>query len=433
VRVLTSSDSKTPWWRRAPRAARLAVGIAAGAIGLVVVVRAFSVIPVDLLVYRDGGRAVLDAEPLYVGPLAHGLPFTYPPWAAVLFTSLALLTPAAAKFVMIAGNCAAVALVATRARNALPGASDRVPAALVLAVAGAAFATEAVRTTVYLGQVNLLLLAVVLWDLLRADDRRSKGVGLGIVAGIKLTPLFFVLYLLATRRFRAAGVAVGTFLATVAVGFVLLPADSARFWLAGTFLDAGRVYADAAAPQNQSLHGLVLRLGGSATLWLSLALPLIAATVAVAAWASRRGEELIALTLCGLCATTVCPWTWGHHWVWLLPLGVFLAMTARRQPRRPHHAGWLAPSALTALTFPPVLALAVPPPGQPPALDTGPVAFVLGNVYLLIFATTLLAAVVHLAHLEPGGGRRRHDGGFPPVRSRPAAAGTAALPRARRG
>src|SRR5204862_7137794 len=46
----------------------------------------------DLEVYRHGGRSVLD----HVSPYAHddpiyGYPFTYPPFAALLFTPLALL------------------------------------------------------------------------------------------------------------------------------------------------------------------------------------------------------------------------------------------------------------------------------------------------------------------------------------------------------
>jgi len=395
------SDSPTQRRRPVRRAVWLALSITALSFGVVVVVRAFWAIPVDLQVYRDGGQAVLNANPLYEGPLGHGLPFTYPPWAAILFTSLAHLTPTAAQLVVITGNCALTIFAAAKALSALGGSPGRASITLALVAASMALATEAARTTIHIGQVNLLLLAVILWDLLRADDRWSKGVGLGIMAGIKLTPLFFVVYLVATKRFRAASVATGAFLATVAVGFVLLPADSTRFWIAGTFLDAGRVYADAAAPQNQSLHGLVLRLDGTAAQWLLLAALVTACTIAVATWASRRGEELLALTLCGLCAATVSPWTWGHHWVWLLPLGVFLAKLVSDTTIRPHHATWLLPAGLMSLTFPPMLALAVPPPGDPPTLDAGAVAFILGNAYILVFATTLLASIVHLTHHEP--------------------------------
>ncbi len=395
------SDPRTKRTRPAPRAVWLTLGITACSFGAAVAVRACWATPVDLQVYRDGGQAVLDADPLYEGPLTHGLPFTYPPWAAILFTPLAFLTPMAAQLVVVIGNCALAVFAAAKASSAFVGSAGRNSVALILVVVSVVFATEAAHTTIDIGQVNLLLLAVVLWDLLRADDRWSKGIGVGIMAGIKLTPLFFVLYLLATKRFRAAITATGAFLATVAAGFALLPADSARFWIAGTFLDAGRVYADAAAPQNQSLHGLVLRLGGSASLWLLLAAAVAACTIAVAAWASRRGEELIALTLCGLCAATVSPWTWGHHWVWLLPLAVYLTMLVSENTTRARHAVWLLPAGLMLLSFRPVLALAVPPPGDPPTLDAGLVAFVLGNVYVLVFATTLFAGIVHLSHGRP--------------------------------
>jgi alpha-1,2-mannosyltransferase len=307
-----------------------------------------------------------------------------------------LLAPSAAQVVLVGANCAVIVLAAGTAWRAL-GSRGRRLVVLALVSASVALATEAVHVTVYLGQINLVLLAAVLWDLLRPDTRGGKGALLGVAAGVKLTPLIFVLYLVATKRFRAAGLAIGAFLGTVAVGFVLLPGDSTRFWVGGTFAEATRVFPDPAAVQNQSLHGLILRQGGSPTLWALLAVAVVAGTVAVAAWASRRGEELLALVLCGLCAATVSPWSWGHHWVWLLPLGILLASQVIPATLRPHHAVWLLPAVLMTLTFPPLLAFAVPAPGTgPPTLGAGPVAFVLGNVYVLIFASTLTGTVVHL-------------------------------------
>jgi alpha-1,2-mannosyltransferase len=46
---------------------------------------------VDLHVYRMGGDAVLHDTPLYGLRYAGQLPFTYPPFAALVFTSLAWL------------------------------------------------------------------------------------------------------------------------------------------------------------------------------------------------------------------------------------------------------------------------------------------------------------------------------------------------------
>ncbi|WP_156112223.1 glycosyltransferase 87 family protein, partial [Prescottella defluvii] len=63
---------------------------------------------------------------------------------------------------------------------------------------------EPVRTTLFYGQINLVLMALVLWDVSRADGSRIKGVGVGIAAGIKLTPAYFVLYYLVLRKWRAA-------------------------------------------------------------------------------------------------------------------------------------------------------------------------------------------------------------------------------------
>jgi hypothetical protein len=66
-----------------------------------------------------------------------------------------------------------------------------------------------------------VLLALVVGDLALPD--RIKGIGIGLAAGIKLTPLIFIPYLLFTRRVRAAAVSALTFAVTVGLGYVLLP------------------------------------------------------------------------------------------------------------------------------------------------------------------------------------------------------------------
>ena len=61
-------------------------------------------------------------------------------------------------------------------------------------------------------------------DLLRRHDGgRWQGLATGLAAGVKLTPLIFLAYLAITGRVRAAVTAAGTFVATVAAGFILLP------------------------------------------------------------------------------------------------------------------------------------------------------------------------------------------------------------------
>ena len=149
--------------------------------------------------------------------------------------------------------------------------------------------TEPFLRTVYLGQVNVALMALIMWDLTQPDTRASrwwKGAGVGIAAGIKLVPLIFIPYLLLTRRFRQAAVAAAAFAVTVAAGFIVLPADSAQWWLHGLFAQGGRT-GFVGWEGNQSLLGLVTRLTGSAAaarpLWL-----LAAAVTAALGLAARR-------------------------------------------------------------------------------------------------------------------------------------------------
>jgi alpha-1,2-mannosyltransferase len=158
------------------------------------------------------------------------------------------------------------------------------------------------------------------------DSFRGKGVLTGIAAGIKLTPAFFVLYLLFTRRYRAAAVSAGSLLATVVIGFIVLRHDSKTFW-SGAFADPTRVGVPE-NPSNESLRGLFARSiglnGGHQLLWLALAAAIALACLLLARRLSFGGQELLAVVLCGLTTTAVSPYSWVHHWVWLGALLIYL-------------------------------------------------------------------------------------------------------------
>jgi hypothetical protein len=134
---------------------------------------------------------------------------------------------------------------------------------LVALLVGLLAWVEPMRLTAELGQINIVLLVLVVADLLGRNAKWS-GVGIGLAAGIKLTPALFIIYLIATRRVRAAVVAVATFAGTVALGFAVAPRDSVTYWLRGRFDDVHRISHDPLA--NTSLAGLVSRLHGSPTL-----------------------------------------------------------------------------------------------------------------------------------------------------------------------
>ena len=114
------------------------------------------------------------------------------------------------------------------------------------------------RTTLYLGQINIVLLALVVGDVLGRRESRWRGVGVGIAAAIKLTPLVIVPYLVLTGRRRAAGVATAVFAGALALGVLAAPAESVVYWWRGTFAAADRISA-VTATTNHSLSGFVAR------------------------------------------------------------------------------------------------------------------------------------------------------------------------------
>jgi alpha-1,2-mannosyltransferase len=365
----------------------------ASASGLVVLARALWANPGDLEVYRAAGRAVLESHSLYERPLAEGLYFVYPPVAGLLFIPLAPLSMGQAQAVFVVGGCLALVLCGWWAWRAVGFENGRAAVVLTALVSAGILASEPVYTTLHVGQINLMLMALVLWDLLRADPCRSKGLGVGLAAAVKLTPLLFVLYLVATRRFRAAGVATVTFSGAVALGAVVLPADSGGFWLTGVFADSDRMWPDAGDPQNMSLNGLLVRLTGqgvtTTVLWLALAGLLVGCTIVAASRADRFGEPLLGVALVGLCTAAVSPWSWAHHWVWVVPLVVFAGAQLLHATSRVVML-WAPPVALVALSVVPQL---VPGPGGLAAVSSHSSAgWLLGNVYLLLFVVTLFSA-----------------------------------------
>ncbi len=185
---------------------------------------------------------------------------------------------------------------------------------------------EPIRLTAELGQINVVLLVLVVGDLLATGQSKWSGIGIGLAAGLKLTPALFIVYLVATRRIRAAVVATATFAGTVGLGFAVAPSDSTSYWLHGRFDDVNRISHDPLA--NTSVAGLVLRLHGSATAATIAGVVVAAAAVVIAATAYRRGQAVLAVAVVGLASAAASPFSWSHHWVWFAPLVVHLGYRA---------------------------------------------------------------------------------------------------------
>ncbi|MDH6121507.1 glycosyltransferase 87 family protein [Kitasatospora sp. GAS204B] len=297
---------------------------------------------VDMIVYRAEGSAVAHGHDLYaIRVTKWNLPATYPPFAAMLFVLTAFLPVPLLRVAVTAGNLGLLALAALLAFRLVGWPKRELRPVGVVLVAGLGVWLEPVFTTLRYGQINLILICLVLWDLTTPDHRKWKGIGIGIAAGMKLTPGLFAVYLLLTGRVRAAFVAGFTFLATFLIGAAVLPSATWGFWTKYLY-DSSRV-GKTEIVDNQSLRGVAARFLHHANPGLpaTAAAALIAVVgLAIAVWAYRSDRWLPRAEAWGVCcaavtALLISPISWTHHWIWCLPMLVLLAAEADHERSRP--------------------------------------------------------------------------------------------------
>lgn len=340
----------------------------------------------DTDVYMIGGRRLLDGEPLYVGAFETSagvpLPFTYPPFAAVLFAPLSLLPLVAASVLMTVATAAClwwvVAVVVGR-----HGGLDRVDAGwLAAAITAVLLWYGPVHSTIAYGQINVLLMAMVVTDALVVPPK-YRGLLTGAAVAVKLTPAVFGLWFLLRRDWPAIarmGIAAGglTFLA-----HVIVPSDSVRYWTS-TLFDTGRIGAPM-EPSNQSIEGELWRLHvrgeDSGTLvWLLLVLLALAATALVMAKLLRNGQPFLALGANAIFGLLASPVSWAHHWVWGPVLCIAVAALAFRSPERVPLAGFFAVAGLLVLFRVPQ---EIAPDPARPGVEWAWYWHIFGNLYIL--------------------------------------------------
>jgi alpha-1,2-mannosyltransferase len=303
---------------------------------------------IDIDVYRMGGQAWLDGRPLYDDgvefhtPIGLNLPFTYPPLAAIVFCPFAWLGMPAASvtitLITLALLVVSTMIVLTRldvwsTARVVPG-----PAWLrrwwstALIVAAAAIWLEPIKSNFAFGQINVVLMTLVIADCVPRRTPWPRGLLLGLGIALKLTPAVFLLYFLLNRDKRAMLTALASFVAATLAGFVLAWHDSWQYW-SDTVRNTDRIGA-ASLNTNQNVAGTLARLGLSDH---ARFLPWVAAcllVLALTAWAARRavraGEPTLAVICIALFGLVVSPVSWSHHWVWMLPTVVVTAVLAWR-------------------------------------------------------------------------------------------------------
>ncbi|GAA1077404.1 glycosyltransferase 87 family protein [Tsukamurella strandjordii] len=303
------------------------------AVGVTALILRYSIIPFyappgfgllanggDFYVYIAGAEKVMNGEPLY------SFWFTYTPFAALLFVPWSLGNTGVLWFLLI---LFALGMTVWRCLRLVGYRRQWQLAVASFGITLAAIDLEAVRGSVWQGQVNILLMAIVVWDLTRPPGARLRGWSVGFAAGIKLTALIFVPYLLLTRQWRAAVTSVLTASVTVVIGFVVLPGDSRDYWL-DKVLDVSRV-GDVTHPANQSVNGVLANLYAPATvpfaLWAACSLAVAGVAFAAARKLRTQYRETVSVCLVGLAGCAVTPLAWSHHWVWFVP--IIVIMTSR--------------------------------------------------------------------------------------------------------
>ena len=327
----------------------------------------------DFEVYFYGGSRVLQTGETGVNELyapRDGLPFTYPPFAALLFAGArARSARARAAWSSLRRRCWAP----RSSRPGWPGTTSASASwrdafadwrfrAVALAGTAAILLLGPWRDTFDFGQINIILMGLILADFAlhgkaRAGEIRwPAGLLIGIAAGIKLTPLAFGLYFLVRRDFKALGWMAAGFFGSIALAWAVLPTASVTFWtkiLPDTGRIGGPAYVD-----NLSVKGLLLHLGlpdsGLTSLvWLVLSLALAAVAALVIKWAVAADENFVAVSATAVLMLLVSPVSWSHHWVWMAVALPSMGFAMHRVPSRTGGcalAGWIIVAA-SAVAF----------------------------------------------------------------------------------
>jgi len=311
----------------------------------------------DFKSFYLAGAAVLEGKNFYDVEVLRSLaaqrglrdpvfPYLYPPplahcaaWLASLPGRSAQLVAWGVSVASLGAACAASALLlGPRGRRELVGAGEGAAANLQFALAAMLLWLLNVRASIHWGQVNplvvsLLLLAVVCY-VRRADT--ACGVLLGLAASVKVTPALLLVHCWATRRYRAF---VGFALAIAAT----VPIDPLGWW---TFIARlpdvshgssipGLFHPSSVA--NFSLAGFVARLTDEPLVMRLVPMAVAGALLLPIVLRGRRSRDDVTqrLLLGPLLVVMVIasPLAYAHHVLLLLPGAlVQVVFLARHRP-----------------------------------------------------------------------------------------------------
>jgi alpha-1,2-mannosyltransferase len=307
---------------------------------------------VDVEVYRQAGVSILIGRPVYsaMTEAPQLLPFTYPPFAAILAIPLAFLPFGAVGWLWTAAQIAATTAIVWYAGWRLIHKTGAL-APLTLAVLTAPMLwLQPVSDGIRFGQINAFMVLACLMDLRKPRPgvlrRVPPGVLVGLAMSIKLTPGVFVVHYLINRRWREAFTAIATAVVVTVAAWLVLPEASFAFW-GGALQDPTRLGPNSGT-SNQSIRGFLLRVGPAGMPGTALWLVLVAIVGVIGFSLARRaylaGDSISEVAAVGLMAVLLSPVAWIHHLHWMVVV-VFAVLGA--DPLRDRRRLWAA-GAITA-------------------------------------------------------------------------------------
>jgi len=267
-----------------------------------------------------------------------GLPFLYPPFAAIVLWPLSAMTNSTGEALWWCVTVACtVWFLGVVGWSIAPAAARRWPRSpladsefAVLACIAAGVWTMPVVLNGRLGQVNALVAALIVTDVVLLRRRSAlAGVGTGLAAAIKVTPAVIIPYLFLTGRRRAAAVATTAFVIATAIAAVVYPSDTWRFFR--TELWSTRRAPDVDTLFNNTIRRVAAGLPNERlelVVWALVSLVVLVVAYRRAIRADRAGNVLAAFTVVMLASYLVSPLTWGHHLFFLIPAVLWWLVSA---------------------------------------------------------------------------------------------------------
>ena len=321
-----------PWLKASPWAWTIPAAAAALPIGLLLASPPDQRLK-DFLVYHGAGGEAGAGENLYAFRTVFEMPFTYPPFAALVMEPLSRMPLGLAQALWTLATLAAVVALAP---VALRPVVDRIGMPLTVT---AILLSSPVRSHLRFGQVGVFLVLLVALDLLhRKGPGKFRGWGLGLAIAVKLTPAVYLPWLFLSRKWKRLGGTLAWVVGSTVLGLLLLW-PSAGDYMFRASRDTTRFGAND-IPGNQSVRGMLLRgLVASSgdkpavaaphtaeVVWLVLAVLLVAVGTYQAWRCERAGNRLAAVGVLAALSVAVSPISWVHHLVWLvLPISALAA------------------------------------------------------------------------------------------------------------